>query len=97
MHDIRTIRDNESAAATFGINVPAVKAGALAISAAMTGTAGVLQAILNPYISHADFDAFLSLRLYAAAVVGGLGTLLDRKSTRLNSSHSSVSRMPSSA
>lgn len=73
---IRTIRDNESAAATFGINVPAVKAGALAISAAMTGTAGVLQAILNPYISHADFDAFLSLRLYAAAVVGGLGTLL---------------------
>ena len=31
--------------------------------------------------------------------VGGLGSLLqlDRKSTRLNSSHSAVSRMPSSA
>ncbi|MBT5756846.1 MAG: branched-chain amino acid ABC transporter permease [Acidimicrobiaceae bacterium] len=72
---LRTVRDNESAAATFGISVRYAKAGALAISAAMTGTAGVLQAILNPYISHADFDSFLSLRLYAAAVIGGLGTL----------------------
>ena len=73
---LRTIRDDERAAATFGINVPGVKAGALAVSAAMTGTAGVLQAILNPYVSHSDFDAFLSLRLYAAAVLGGLGTLV---------------------
>lgn len=72
---LRTVRDNESAAATFGISVRYAKAGALAISAAMTGTAGVLQAILNPYVSHADFDSFLSLRLYAAAVIGGLGTL----------------------
>lgn len=73
---LRTIRDNESAAATFGISVSAAKAGALAISAAMAGTAGVLQALLNPYVSHGDFDAFLSLRLYAAAVLGGLGTLV---------------------
>lgn len=72
---LRTVRDNESAAATFGISVRYAKAGALAISAAMTGTAGVLQSILNPYVSHADFDSFLSLRLYAAAVIGGLGTL----------------------
>jgi branched-chain amino acid transport system permease protein len=41
----------------------------------MTGTAGVLQSLLNPYVSHADFDSFLSLRLYASAVIGGLGTL----------------------
>lgn len=73
---MRTLRDNEAAAATFGINVRAVKAGALAISAAMAGTAGVLQAILNPFVSHTNFDAFLSLRLYAAAVLGGLGTLV---------------------
>ncbi len=72
---LRTVHDNEAAAATFGINVPYAKAGALAISAAMTGTAGVMQAILNPYIGHGDFDSFLSLRLYAAAVIGGLGTL----------------------
>lgn len=72
---LRTVRDNEAAAATFGVSVRRAKAGALAISAAMTGTAGALQAILNPYVSHSDFDAFLSLRLYAAAVIGGLGTL----------------------
>jgi len=72
---LRTVRDNEAAAATFGVSVAQTKAGALAISAAMTGTAGALQSLLNPYISHADFDAFLSLRLYAAAVIGGLGTL----------------------
>ena len=32
-----------------------------------------------------------------AVVFGGDGALLDRKSTRLNSSHSQQSRMPSSA
>lgn len=73
---MRTLRDDEASASTFGINVPMIKAGALAISSAMAGTAGVLQAILNPYVSHANFDAFLSLRLYAAAVLGGLGTLV---------------------
>lgn len=73
---MRTIRDNEPAAATFGINIRFTKAGALAISSAMAGTAGAMQALLNPYVSHVDFDAFLSLRLYAAAVMGGLGTLI---------------------
>jgi len=73
---MRTVRDNEPAAATFGVNIPYIKAGAVGISTAMAGTAGVMQAILNPYVSHVDFDAFLSLRLYAAAVMGGLGALI---------------------
>lgn len=73
---LRTVRDNEPAAATFGVNVRYAKVGALAVSSAMAGTAGALQAILNPYVGFSDFDAFLSLRLYAAAVIGGLGTLV---------------------
>jgi len=73
---LRTVRDNEAAAATFGISVRYAKAGSLAISSAMAGTAGVMQAILNPFVGFSDFDAFLSLRLYAAAVIGGLGTLV---------------------
>ena len=73
---LRTVRDNEAAAATFGVSVRYAKAGSLAISSAMAGTAGALQAILNPYVGFSDFDAFLSLRLYAAAVIGGLGTLV---------------------
>lgn len=72
---LRTVRDNEPAAATFGVNVRNAKIGALAVSSAMAGTAGALQVILNPYVGFSDFDAFLSLRLYAAAVIGGLGTL----------------------
>ena len=46
------------------------------------------------------FNAFLFLEdpgAVFALFVAGTGTLEDRKSTRLNSSHSSVSRMPSSA
>ena len=39
----------------------------------------------------------LAETLYAQLREAGLDALLDRKSTRLNSSHSSVSRMPSSA
>lgn len=73
---LRTVRDNEPAAATFGVNVRYAKVGSLAVSSAMAGTAGALQAILNPFVGFSDFDAFLSLRLYAAAVIGGLGTLV---------------------
>ena len=34
---------------------------------------------------------------YVLMVVGAQGSLIDRKSTRLNSSHGGISRMPSSA
>lgn len=71
-----SIRDNETAAAQFGVPIVRVKAGVLAVSAAMAGTTGALQAIMNPYVTHSSFDAFLSLRLYAAAVLGGLASLL---------------------
>ncbi len=72
---LQAIRDDETVAALFGVPVAMTKTGVLAVSAAMAGTAGALQAILFPYVSHTQFDVFLSLRLYAAAVLGGLGTL----------------------
>ena len=43
----------------------------------------------------ADLDAALVLIL--ANHIGDIAVLRDRKSTRLNSSHSTLSRMPSSA
>ena len=51
------------------------------------------------YSAHAfDADRFALLdSLPAKGVVGVCEQATDRKSTRLNSSHSSVSRMPSSA
>lgn len=72
----RAVRDGERAAEQFGVDVVAVKTGVLAVSAAMTGTAGALQVAMFPWVSADQFDTLLSLRLYAAAVLGGLGTML---------------------
>ena len=68
---MQAVRDDETSAATFGIDLVSTKAGAFALSAALAGTAGALQAVLFPFVSHEQFNVFLSFRLYAAAVIGG--------------------------
>ena len=68
---MQAVRDDETAAATFGVNIVLAKAGAFGLSAALAGTAGALQAVLFPFVSHEQFTIFLSFRLYAAAVIGG--------------------------
>jgi branched-chain amino acid transport system permease protein len=73
---MQAVRDGETSAATFGVNVVGTKAGAFALSAGLAGTAGALQVVLFPFVSHEQFDVFLSLRLYAAAVIGGVGSLM---------------------
>lgn len=73
---MQAVRDDETAAATFGIDLVSTKAGAFALSAALAGTAGALQAILFPFVSHEQFNVFLSFRLYAAAVIGGVGYVI---------------------
>ena len=73
---IRATKDHEHAAAAFGINVALAKTGTFAISAAMAGTAGALQAIIDPYLNTNDYDWTFSLKLYTSAVIGGLGSLL---------------------
>ncbi len=73
---VRALRDGELAAQVFGVNPTMTKTAVFGLSAAMAGAAGALQVFLFPFVSHADFDVFLSLRLYAAAVLGGLGTVV---------------------
>ncbi len=73
---MEAVRDNEAAAATFGVNLVRAKAGAFGLSAGLAGVAGALQAVLFPFVSHEQFDVFLSFRLYAAAVLGGVGHLI---------------------
>lgn len=68
---MQAVRDDETAAATFGIDLVRTKAGAFALSASLAGTAGALQAVLFPFVSHEQFSVFLSFRLYAAAIIGG--------------------------
>lgn len=70
---MQAVRDDETAAATFGVGLVNIKAHAFGLSAALAGMAGALQAVLFPFVSHEQFNIFLSFRLYAAAVIGGAG------------------------
>jgi branched-chain amino acid transport system permease protein len=72
---MQAVRDGDTAAAAFGVNLVTTKANAFALSAGLAGTAGALQVVLFPFVSHEQFDVFLSLRLYAAAVIGGVASM----------------------
>lgn len=72
---MRAVRDNSTAAAVSGVDLTAVKVTSFAFSAALAGVGGALQATLFPFVAHDQFDVFLSLRLYAAAVLGGLSSV----------------------
>lgn len=73
---IRALRDDQLAAQVFGVNPTLTKTAVFGLSSAMAGASGALQVFLFPFVSHDNFDVFLSLRLYAAAVLGGLGTIV---------------------
>ena len=53
--------------------------------------------LLGPYITKIAIDRYIAQKDIAGLDLMALAYLGDRKSTRLNSSHSSPSRMPSSA
>lgn len=71
---ILAIRDNEIAAASFGINVVAYKLLAFILSGAVAGVAGSLFAHLTERVTDADFTFELALTFVLMTVVGGLGS-----------------------
>ena len=73
---VRATRDQELAASTFGINLAWAKTGIFGVSAAMAGTAGALQAVVDPFLQVNTFDWLQSLEIYASAIIGGVGSLL---------------------
>lgn len=73
---VRATRDQELAASTFGINLAWAKTGIFGVSAAMAGTAGALQAVVDPFLQVNTFDWMQSLEIYASAIIGGVGSLL---------------------
>lgn len=71
---IFAIRENELAAASFGINVTAYKLIAFIISGIFAGVAGALFGFRVEAVDPADFDFALGLTFVLMAVVGGLGS-----------------------
>ncbi|MFT7648132.1 MAG: branched-chain amino acid transport system permease protein [Candidatus Poriferisodalaceae bacterium] len=70
---IRSLRDNQTAAAIFGVDLVRTRVGTFAVSAGLAGLTGALQVVLVPFVSQENYPPQNSLILYAAAVIGGLG------------------------
>ncbi len=71
----RALRDSDTAAVSFGVNMARYKTLAFGISAAYAGVAGSLFAIATTYVNPDTFPVTLSIFLLVGVVVGGLGSL----------------------
>jgi branched-chain amino acid transport system permease protein len=69
------IRDHPIAATAMGVNLPVFKSVAFGTSAAFTGVAGALGAIVVAFVSPDSFTVFLSITFLVGVVVGGLATI----------------------
>ena len=72
---MRAVRDNDTAAAVYGVNLVASRVNTFAVSASLAGLAGALSIVLVPFTSQESYPFQESLVLYATAVLGGLGSL----------------------
>jgi len=68
-------RDNQTSAATCGVNVAAYRTLAFAISAAYAGVAGALLMFLRPQATETQFGVNLAIYLFIGLVLGGVGTI----------------------
>src|SRR5262245_56151119 len=69
------IRDNHIAAEAMGIDNALYKSLVFGVSAAYTGIAGALSAVVVAYVAPDSFDVFLSVTLLTGIVIGGLATI----------------------
>ena len=67
------IRDSEVSAQAMGINLTRTKATSFFLSCTMAGLAGALFGHSATYVTHETFDIVMSITLFLAIVVGGLG------------------------
>jgi branched-chain amino acid transport system permease protein len=72
---LMAIRDNPLAARAMGVNNALYKSLAFGVSAAFTGIAGALGAIVVQFVAPDSFTFFLSVALFVGLVVGGVGWL----------------------
>ena len=69
------IRDHPVAAAAMGINLPVFKSMAFGVSAAFTGVAGAMSAVVVAFVAPDSFSSFLSITFLVGLVVGGLASI----------------------
>ncbi len=69
------IRDNPIAAAAMGVNTALYKSLTFGVSAAYTGVAGALSALVVAFVAPDTFNVFLSITLLVGIVVGGLASI----------------------
>jgi branched-chain amino acid transport system permease protein len=65
------VREDDTAAASLGINPPLAKLLAFAVGAGLAGVAGASFAQLFGYVEPTQFDFTVSLMVLAAVVIGG--------------------------
>ena len=71
-----SVRDNERAAITMGVDRARVKTRAFACSAAYAGVGGALFTFALGFIAPESFTLLLSFSFLVAVVIGGLGTIV---------------------
>ncbi len=69
------IRDNQIAASALGVNLSLYKTLAFGISAAFTGVAGALGAIVVQFVAPDGYTIQLAIAIFLGMVVGGVGWL----------------------
>lgn len=69
------IRDNQIAASALGVNLALYKTLAFGISAAFTGIAGALGAIVVQFVAPDGYTIQLAIAIFLGMVVGGVGWL----------------------
>lgn len=69
------VRDNGRAASSYNVNLARTRLAAFAVSGWMAATAGVLLAYQTLSIDNGQFPAATSVAIFAAAVIGGMGSI----------------------
>jgi branched-chain amino acid transport system permease protein len=72
---IKSIRDNQIAAAAMGVNTSLYKTLTFGVSALYTGIAGSLAALTIGSVAPDSFTVFLSISLLVGLVIGGVGSI----------------------
>jgi branched-chain amino acid transport system permease protein len=72
---IVAIRDNPIAAQAMGIDTALYKSLTFGVSAAYTGIAGALSALVIAFVAPDAFDVFLSITFVTGIVIGGLASI----------------------